>query len=77
MEKLKVWVVRFSIAIAAAIKAYTQGRKDERTQLENEENERRNAMAAKAKEIRDEVNSLDDDSLVERASEWVRDTPRK
>lgn len=69
---VKFWLFRVAAALVAVVHAYRQGRSDATARLKQDEAERRIKNMTTAKEIRDEVDKMDDDELVDAASKWVR-----
>jgi|DEB0MinimDraft_10_1074344.scaffolds.fasta_scaffold43274_3 hypothetical protein len=69
---VKFWLFKIAAALVAVIQAYRQGRSDATARLKQDEAERRIKTMSTAKEIRDEVDKMDDDELVAAASKWVR-----
>ena len=72
LARLKMYLWIAGAALAAVITIYFKGRSDGRDNLEYKIKDKRLDDLLEAKEIRDEVEVLDDVGLADRASKWVR-----
>ena len=68
--KMYMWIV--GAALVAVVTVYFRGKADGRHDLEGEIKDKRIDDMLTAKEVEDEVEALDDDMLLDRASKWVR-----
>ena len=73
LGKLKIYAALLGAAALAVITVYYRGRADGRDDLEYEIKDDRLEKLLKAKDVQDEIQSLDDDDIATRASKWVRD----
>ena len=73
LGKLKLYAALIGAAALAVITVYYRGRADGRDDLEYEIKDDRLDKMLKAKEVRDELQSVSDDDIAARASRWVRD----
>ena len=73
LGKLKLYAALLGAAALAVITVYYRGRADGRDDLEYEIKDDRLEKLLKAKDVQDEIQSLDDDDIATRASKWVRD----
>ena len=73
LGKLKLYAALIGAAALAVVTVYYRGRADGRDDLEYEMKDDRLDKLLKAKDVQDEVQFLDDDDIVARASKWVRD----
>ena len=73
LGKLKLYAALIGAAALAVITVYYRGRADGRDELEYEIKDDRLDKLLKAKEVRDELQSVSDDDIAARASRWVRD----
>lgn len=72
MGKLKMYAALLGAALLAVVTVYYRGRADGQTELEYEIKDDRLEKILKAKDVQDEIQSLDDSGLADRASRWVR-----
>ena len=72
LARLKMYMWIAGAALVAVITIYFKGRSDGRDNLEYKIKDKRLDDLLEAKEIRDEVEVLDDVGLADRASKWVR-----
>ena len=73
LGKLKLYAALLGAAALAVVTVYYRGRADGRDDLEYEIKDDRLDKLLKAKDVQDEVQSLDDDDIAARAGRWVRD----
>tara|TARA_R110000744_G_scaffold167427_1_gene284901 strand:- start:1625 stop:1867 length:243 start_codon:yes stop_codon:yes gene_type:complete len=73
LGKLKLYAALIGAAALAVVTVYYRGRADGRDDLEYEMKDDRLNKLLKAKDVQDEVQSLDDDDIAARAARWVRD----
>ena len=73
LGKLKLYAALIGAAALAVVTVYYRGRADGRYDLEYEMKDDRLNKLLKAKDVQDEVQSLDDDDIATRAARWVRD----
>tara|TARA_R110001606_G_C15028711_1_gene610726 strand:- start:313 stop:555 length:243 start_codon:yes stop_codon:yes gene_type:complete len=73
LGKLKLYAALIGAAALAVVTVYYRGRADGRDDLEYEMKDDRLDKLLKAKDVQDEVQSLDDDDIAARAARWVRD----
>lgn len=73
LGKLKLYAALLGAAALAVVTVYYRGRADGRDDLEYEMKDDRLDKLLKAKDVQDEVQSLDDDDIAARAGRWVRD----
>lgn len=75
-NKVKVWI-GIVVAVAAAIlSAYLRGKSEAKQEFKSELDRQRLNSVLKANEVRHEVDSWDDDHLVDVARGWVRDSDK-
>ena len=72
LGKLKMYAAFIGAALVAVVTVYYRGRADGQTELEYEIKDDRLEKILKAKDVQDDVQVLDDDALLRRASKWVR-----
>lgn len=72
LARLKMYLWIAGAALVAVVAIYFKGRSDGRDNLEYKIKDKRLDDLLEAKEIRDEVEILDDVGLADRASKWVR-----
>ena len=72
LGKLKLCAALIGAAALAVVTVYYRGRADGRDDLEYEMKDDRLNKLLKAKDVQDEVQSLDDDDIAARAARWVR-----
>lgn len=77
LGKLKLYAALIGAALLAVVTVYFRGRADGRDDLEYEIKDQRLDNLLVEKEVRDEIQILDDDGLRDRASEWVRNSNRR
>lgn len=73
LGKLKLYAALIGAAALAVVTVYYRGRADGRDDLEYEMKDDRLNKLLKAKDVQDEVQSLDDGDIAARAARWVRD----
>lgn len=73
LGKLKLYAALIGAAALAVVTVYYRGRADGRDDLEYEMKDDRLDKLLKAKDVQDEVQSLDDYDIAARAGRWVRD----
>lgn len=72
LARLKMYLWIAGAALVAVITIYFKGRSDGRDAYEYKSKDKRLDDLLEAKDIRDEVEVLDDVGLADRASKWVR-----
>lgn len=74
--RVKAWI-GIVVAVAAAIlSAYLRGKSEAKQEFRSELDRQRLNSVLKANEVRHEVDSWDDDHLVDVARGWVRDNDK-
>lgn len=73
LSRIKAYVLFVGAAIVAVVSIYFRGKADGRDDLEYEIKDKRIDDLLTAKEVKDEIDILDDDELAARASRWVRE----
>lgn len=71
-SKIKMYLAAVGIALAAIIAAYFNGRREGMHEYEREADKDLIEKMRKSNEVEDEIESLDDPYLVDRARKWVR-----
>lgn len=77
LTRIKAYLLFAGAALVTVVSIYFKGKSDGRDDLEYEAKDKRLEDLLTAQEVRDEVEILDDDQLVDRASKWVRNSDRK
>ena len=72
LAKIKLYAIGVVAFVLALLGIYWSGRRDGAAAVKADANEARLDAVKAAKEVEDEVRSLDDDSLDARASHWLR-----
>lgn len=72
LGKLKVYAALVGAALLAVVTVYYRGRADGITEMEYEIKDDRLEKLIKAKGVKDEIQSLNDDDTAHRVSKWVR-----
>ena len=70
--RLKLFVAGLAAFMLALLGIYWSGRRDGAAAVKADINENRLDTLRQAKEIEDEIKSLDDPAFVDRAGQWVR-----
>ena len=70
--KLKIYAALIGAALLAVVTIYFRGRADGKQELEYEIKDDRLDKLMTAKDVRDDVQQLSDDDIVDLAREWVR-----
>lgn len=70
------WVSAAVVAVISLAAIWLNGRRSAKTRIKLQQVENRIAAVKQAKEIENEVQALDRDSLKRRASVWVRGSKR-
>ena len=73
-NKIKIWLAVAGAVASAILVAYFRGKSEARQQFKSELDRQRLNSVLKANEVRHEVDTWDDDHLVDVARGWVRDT---
>ena len=74
--RLKIYAIGVFAFVLALLGIYWSGRRDGAAAVKADINENRLDAVKAAKEVEDEVRSLDDDSLDVRAAHWLRQDRR-
>ena len=72
LGRLKLYAIGAVAFVLALLGIYWSGRRDGAAAVKADINENRLDTVRQAKEIEDEIKSLDDDSLDARARKWLR-----
>tara|TARA_R110001632_G_scaffold30_5_gene142 strand:- start:773 stop:1003 length:231 start_codon:yes stop_codon:yes gene_type:complete len=72
LGKLKLYAALIGAALVAVVTVYYRGRADGKVELEYEIKDDRLDKILKAKDVQDDVQTLDDDDIAARAGRWVR-----
>lgn len=72
LGRLKLYVIGVVAFVLALLGIYWSGRRDGAAAVKADINENRLDTVRQAKEIEDEIKSLDDPAFVDRAGQWVR-----
>ena len=72
LGRLKLYAIAGAAFVAALLGIYWSGRRDGAAAVKADINENRLDTMRQAKEIEDEIKSLDDPAFVDRAGQWVR-----
>ena len=70
--RLKLYAAGLAAFILALLGIYWSGRRDGAAAVKADINENRLDTVRQAKEIEDEIKSLDDPAFIDRAGQWVR-----
>ena len=70
--KLKLYAIGVVAFVLALLGIYWSGRRDGADAVKADANEARLDAVKTAKDVEDEIRSLDDTAFVDRASQWVR-----
>jgi len=74
--RLKLYVAAAAVFVAALLGIYWSGRKDGAAAVKADITEDRLDAIQTAKDVEDEIRSLDDDGLDDRARHWLRQDRR-
>ena len=72
LGRLKLYAIGVAAFVLALLGIYWIGRRDGAAAVKADINENRLDTLRQAKEIEDEIKSLDDPAFVDRAGQWVR-----
>jgi hypothetical protein len=72
LGRLKIYAIAGAAFVLALLGIYWSGRKDGAAAAKVDANEARLDAVKTAKDVEDEIRSLDDPAFVDRASQWVR-----
>jgi len=72
LGRLKLYAIGVAAFVLALLGIYWSGRRDGAAAVKADINENRLDTLRQAKEIEDEIKSLDDPAFVDRAGQWVR-----
>jgi hypothetical protein len=72
LGRLKLYAIAGAAFVLALLGIYWSGRKDGAAAVKADANEARMDAVKTAKDVEDEIRSLDDPAFVDRASQWVR-----
>ena len=72
MAKIKLYAIGVAAFVLALLGIYWSGRRDGAAAVKADINENRLDTVRQAKEIEDEIKSLDDPAFIDRAGQWVR-----
>ena len=72
LGRLKLYAIGVVAFVLALLGIYWSGRRDGAAAVKADINENRLDTVRQAKEIEDEIKSLDDPAFVDRAGQWVR-----
>ena len=70
--RLKLYAIGVVAFVLALLGIYWSGRRDGAAAVKADANEARLDAVKTAKEVEDEVRSLDDPAFIDRAGQWVR-----
>ena len=70
--RIKLYAIAGAAFVLALLGIYWSGRKDGAAAAKVDANEARLDAVKTAKDVEDEIRSLDDPAFVDRASQWVR-----
>ena len=70
--RLKLYAIGVVVFVLALLGIYWSGRRDGAAAIKADINENRLDTVRQAKEIEDEIKSLDDPAFIDRAGQWVR-----
>lgn len=74
--KVRGWLIGAGAVIAVLWLAYSKGRQDAARREQNKRTQDTLRKMRTAKEVEDEIDSLDDVGLADRAAKWVRNPPK-
>ncbi len=74
--RIKLWAAAVGLVLAALAASWLGGRKSGISDVKSEQTAARLARAMQAREIENEVEALDRDTLKSRARKWVRGPER-
>lgn len=72
LGRLKLYAIGVVAFVLALLGIYWSGRRDGAAAVKADANEARLDAVKVAKEVEDEVRSLDDPAFIDRASQWLR-----
>ena len=72
LGRLKLYAIGVAAFVLALLGIYWSGRRDGAAAVKADINENRLDTLRQAKEIEDEIKSLDDPAFIDRAGQWVR-----
>ena len=72
LGRLKLYAIGVAAFVLALLGIYWSGRRDGAAAVKADINENRLDTMRQAKEIEDEIKSLDDPAFIDRAGQWVR-----
>lgn len=72
LGRLKLYAIGAVAFVLALLGIYWSGRRDGAAAVKADINENRLDTVRQAKEIEDEIKSLDDPAFIDRAGQWVR-----
>ena len=72
LGRLKLYAIGAVAFVLALLGIYWSGRRDGAAAVKADINENRLDTMRQAKEIEDEIKSLDDPAFIDRAGQWVR-----
>ena len=72
LGRLKLYAIGVVAFVLALLGIYWSGRRDGAAAVKADINENRLDTVRQAKEIEDEIKSLDDPAFIDRAGQWVR-----
>lgn len=72
LGRLKLYAIGAVAFVLALLGIYWSGRRDGADAVKADINENRLDTVRQAKEIEDEIKSLDDPAFIDRAGQWVR-----
>ena len=72
LGRLKLYAIAGAAFVLALLGIYWSGRRDGAAAVKADINENRLDTVRQAKEIEDEIKSLDDPAFIDRAGQWVR-----
>lgn len=75
-NKVKLWLAVAGSVVTAIFVAYLRGKSEAKQQFRSELDRQRLNSVLKANEVRHEVDTWDDDHLVDVARGWVRDNDK-
>jgi len=76
LGRLKIYAIGVVAFVLALLGIYWSGRRDGAAAVKADANEARLDAVNTAKDVEDEIRSLDDDSLDDRARHWLRQDRR-
>ena len=72
LGRLKLYAIGVAAFVLALLGIYWSGRRDGAAAVKADINENRLNTLRQAKEIEDEIKSLDDPAFIDRAKQWTR-----